>query len=639
MRQTCATRFILCSVGFSLAVIAAACSGSSGTPAQAPSPANVVEFSVTTDASQPSRPLSLAVGPDRNIWFTEFEAKSIGLLDLASNSVSHYPIPSSGSNPTHITMGPDGQLWFTETGPADSDPADTGINNLGQISATGEIKEIPLPVTDSDPTGMTLGPDGNVWFTEAATGDARRSTAEGVISDPIAASAANSMPGGMTNGPDGNLWFTENATGIVDRLTPDGVLNSFPLSNAGSAPTELAVGADGNLWFAEGAADKIGRITPDGTVSEFVTPTSNSVPGGVALGPDCDIWFTETNANQIGRIDSSGHITEFTLPTPNSQPAGIILGPDGNLWFAESAANKIAKLIPPPGSPTSCAAVTLPPVAKCQDAKVNTDAGACTASSASIDNGSFDPQNISFTESTSPAGPYNLGQTAATLTVRRSPTVAAACAAQVEVDDVEPPTLTCPSAVSTQCTSAAGAIVSLTPTATDNCPNLGTPTCQGSGSSFPLGSTSVTCSVSDSSHNTSSCITTVTVVDTTPPVITALSAAPSVLWAPDHKLVPVTVSVSATDTCDPSAASRCSIVGVSANQRISPRDFKVTGPLTVMLSAEREGHGSRAYSIQVKCSDASGNSAIGVVTVAVPHDQGERDDDDHEHHGDSGQRR
>ena len=37
--------------------------------------------------------------------------------------------------------------------------------------------------------------------------------------------------------------------------------------------------------------------------------------------------------------------------------------------------------------------------------------------------------------------------------------------------------------------------------------------------------------------------------DVTPPTINALSASPNVLWPPNHKFVPVSVSVSATDNC------------------------------------------------------------------------------------------
>ena len=43
------------------------------------------------------------------------------------------------------------------------------------------------------------------------------------------------------------------------------------------------------------------------------------------------------------------------------------------------------------------------------------------------------------------------------------------------------------------------------------------------------------------------------------------------------------------------------------------------------LRAERSGKGrARTYTITVRCTDASGNSATKTVTVRVPHDQGKR---------------
>jgi hypothetical protein len=119
----------------------------------------------------------------------------------------------------------------------------------------------------------------------------------------------------------------------------------------------------------------------------------------------------------------------------------------------------------------------------------------------------------------------------------------------------------------------------------------------------------------------------VTVVDTTPPTITSLTATPAVLWPPNHKMVPVTVRVAATDRCSPSVS--CRITAVASNEPINglgdgdtAPDWVVTGPLTVNLRAERSGKGNgRVYTITVQCADPSGNQVTKRVTVRVPHDQ------------------
>jgi hypothetical protein len=118
--------------------------------------------------------------------------------------------------------------------------------------------------------------------------------------------------------------------------------------------------------------------------------------------------------------------------------------------------------------------------------------------------------------------------------------------------------------------------------------------------------------------------TTVTVEDRTPPTITQLTASPSALWPPNHKMVPVTVAVAASDQC---STATCRITGVSSNEPVNgpgdgntAPDWEITGADTVNLRAERSGTGNgREYSVAVTCSDGSGNTSTETTTVAVAH--------------------
>src|SRR5208283_2423708 len=110
-------------------------------------------------------------------------------------------------------------------------------------------------------------------------------------------------------------------------------------------------------------------------------------------------------------------------------------------------------------------------------------------------------------------------------------------------EDHQKPNISCPSPV-VECTSPSGASVPLNPSVSDNCPGVGSPSCTpSSGSTFPIGTTPFSCNVSDASSNTNSCNSTVKVQDTTPPVITSVTASPSKIWPPNFTLAPVTVSV------------------------------------------------------------------------------------------------
>lgn len=106
-----------------------------------------------------------------------------------------------------------------------------------------------------------------------------------------------------------------------------------------------------------------------------------------------------------------------------------------------------------------------------------------------------------------------------------------------------------------------------------------------------------------------------------PPTITTLAANQNVLWPPNHKMVPVNVSVTTSGGC---GTVSCKIVSVTSNEPVDPDgDWLVTGNLTVELRADRLGLGDgRIYTVTVQCTDASGNTSTNTVTVTVPHDQG-----------------
>src|SRR5438093_745746 len=77
-----------------------------------------------------------------------------------------------------------------------------------------------------------------------------------------------SYPYGITAGPDGNLWFTEANGNKIGRITTGGVITEYPVPTAGSAPLGIASGPDGALWFTEYYRNRIGRITTGGVITE-----------------------------------------------------------------------------------------------------------------------------------------------------------------------------------------------------------------------------------------------------------------------------------------------------------------------------------------------------------------------------------
>jgi len=193
----------------------------------------------------------------------------------------------------------------------------------------------------------------------------------------------------------------------------------------------------------------------------------------------------------------------------------------------------------------------------------------------------------------------------------------------ITVVDTTPPAITVPADITAEATSAAGAVVPFTASATDLVDGSRPVTCTPpSGSTFPLGTTTVQCTSTDLHGNTGHRSFNINVVDTTPPVVTAISASPDILWPPNHTMTAVTVSVTASDLVDQSPTSQ--IVSVTSNQPINGTgdgdiapDWEITGAMTVNLRAERAQYVDRIYTITVATSDFSGNTTTSTVQVRV----------------------
>lgn len=101
--------------------------------------------------------------------------------------------------------------------------------------------------------------------------------------------------------------------------------------------------------------------------------------------------------------------------------------------------------------------------------------------------------------------------------------------------------------------------------------------------------------------------------------IASANAQPNVLWPPNNKMVPVTVTVSVSSDCK--AKPACEILSVTSNEDITG-DWQITGYLTAKLRAERTGSGSgRVYTLSGECADTEGNNDSWDTTVTVPHNR------------------
>jgi hypothetical protein len=143
-----------------------------------------------------------------------------------------------------------------------------------------------------------------------------------------------------------------------------------------------------------------------------------------------------------------------------------------------------------------------------------------------------------------------------------------------------------------------------------------------------IGSAEVTLTVSVGAYEASDTVT-LTVEDVEPPVAT-VRATPATLWPPNHRMVPVTLELMATDVCDDQLDVRLiraessqpddALGDGSTEADIQGADLG-TDDRTVLLRAERQGAAARSYELEYEITDDGGNSTRVVATIEVPHDQ------------------
>jgi virginiamycin B lyase len=317
------------------------------------------------------KPGGITTGADGALWFTEEgPPAAIGRLDPRTGAYTGH-VTIGGLVPDKITNGPDGKIWFTEF----------GSNKIGVINpATGQLEnEFSSQASGgggAQPSGITAGP-GGLWYTGTSPATIQRITTSGTVDRTYSTPTSSSDPSDITLGPDGRLWFTEsqpqvNKIGALDPNT--GGITEYQAS-PGSEPSAIISTTGGILWFTEPGINAIGRITTAGTIAEF-SPAGVSA-SGIAAASDGALWYTLGFAgvgvctpgegdHAIGRITSAGVFTnKFATPTPQSDPSDITLGPDGALWFTEYCANKIGRIVtgapppPPPPPPPPVAALSV----------------------------------------------------------------------------------------------------------------------------------------------------------------------------------------------------------------------------------------------------------------------------------------
>ncbi|HVF63172.1 MAG TPA: RHS repeat-associated core domain-containing protein [Casimicrobiaceae bacterium] len=304
---------------------------------------------------------------------------------------------------TGVAVGPDGSLYLTDDGNnrirrVGPNGVITTVAGNGVAGFSGDGGPA-VNASLRSPAGVALAPDGSLYI--ADNNRIRRVGLDGIINTVAgngvlgfsgdggpAPQASLRNPSGVAVGPDGSLYFSDEDNNRIRRVGLDGIISTVAgngvtgfsgdgglatQASLGGDPDGIAVGPDGSLYITDDNNKRIRRVGPDGIITTvagngvsgfsgdggLATLASIGDPDGVTVGPDGSVYIADDDNNRIRRVAPGGIIT--TLAGNGSSgfagdggpaarasirnPEGLAVGPDGSLYLADN--NRIRRVAPP----------------------------------------------------------------------------------------------------------------------------------------------------------------------------------------------------------------------------------------------------------------------------------------------------
>src|SRR5262249_42370593 len=266
-----------------------------------------------------------------------------------------------------------------------------------------------------------------------------------------------------------------------------------------------------------GGAFPKGVTTVTCTVSDSATPPNTASCSFTVTVNDTQAPTITCPANITKSTDPNlcSALTTFTVTATDNCPGVTVvsLPPSGSV-FPKGTTTVTSTATDTSGHTATCTFTvtvndTQPPSIMCPaNITAPTDPGVCTAKVSYMTPATDNCPGVAVMCIPASGATFAKGTTTVMCTATDASSNTATCAFTVTVVDQQAPNIVCPSSF-TATGVPTGSCVTATypaPTVTDNCPGVGTPVCTPpSGSCFPIGITTVTCTVTDASGNAASC--------------------------------------------------------------------------------------------------------------------------------------
>ena len=188
------------------------------------------------------------------LWFTVQGGDMVGRLDPHTGKIDLKKVPTKEALPYGMGVNSKGIPFFCEF----------GSNKMAKIDpATMDITEYNLP-QGTRPRRMAIAADDRVYFTDFDGGHlGRLDPATGAVKMWPSPGGPQSSPYGMTITPDGMVWYSEagvtpNTIVRFDVRTETFAVKTIP--SGGGVVRNMAATPDGRVYIACSGVNKIGIV-------------------------------------------------------------------------------------------------------------------------------------------------------------------------------------------------------------------------------------------------------------------------------------------------------------------------------------------------------------------------------------------
>ncbi|HLX70911.1 MAG TPA: hypothetical protein VKV04_14890 [Verrucomicrobiae bacterium] len=366
-------------------------------------------------------PFGIALDSSNNIYVTDTGNNTIRKITPSGVVTTFAGSPGTGSNtngaanlarfnaPRGISFDSNNNLYVADSGnneirlitPAGAVSLFAGskTRNSGTNNGTG-----PSALFDF-PTGVAVGPDGNIYVADEGNHTIRRMTPNAVVSTLAGAGGISGSANGtnstarfddpinLTVDANTNVYVTDTFNHTIRQVTSDGVVTT-PVGTPGTSgslnatgqsalfnfPIGIAVDQNTNLFVAEFGNNDVREVNAALVVTTFTGVAGGSgttdangsaarfnFPSGIAFDPAQNAYVTDLGNNTIRKITPEADVSTFAGSAGNrgtndgigtaanfANPGGLTVDNNGNIFVADTQ-NETIRQITPLGSVTTLA--------------------------------------------------------------------------------------------------------------------------------------------------------------------------------------------------------------------------------------------------------------------------------------------